>query len=334
MPPISMAGGVTLPSRVRPGQPPARKTAKGFMALPGEIRNRIYHYYFEDSYRCEIAAKGYRFDRHTTPGRSAQQMLCGIKKDSDPLPQYAISVRISRPLGSRDVNQGLRTIWPSSLCSLILVCKQVHTETIKDFYGRITFVFNAPRRIDNFLSTASALCIQNITRLQLHYIAYGEPRYANDCSWMEKHRKTWRRACEKISKKLTGLQELEIWVHNSHPAPKFNLGVDWVQPLIQFRRLTTSPKLIGNRRHYDDRRAQPVLKTVNVHVDTNTAVLLDPRNRVLTTASMELHRLFGQAISLIILGYSADEAMKEFDAAWTGKYRLWQYHLGYGRIRW
>jgi hypothetical protein len=329
-----MAAEVSLFSRVRPGKSEKPPRKKGFLALPGEIRNRVYYYYFEDSYRCEIAAKGYRFDRHTAPGRAAQEMVCGSKKNSDVLPACSNSIRISRSLGSRDVSQGLGTIWTSSLCSLILVCKQIHKETIRDFYGRITFVFNVPRRIDKLLGTVSALCIQNITKMHLHYVVYGEPMYTKDCPWLEKHRRSWRWACTSISKKLTGLQELEIWIYNSHPAPKFNLSVDWIQPLIQFRRLTTSPEMIDNAWHYNNQLAHPTLKTVNVHVDTNTAALFDPKNDVLTNVAMELHRLFGRAISLAILGHTADEAMEEFDAAWTGKYRLWQYHLGYGRIRW
>jgi hypothetical protein len=98
--------------------------------------------------------------------------------------------------------------------------------------------------------------------------------------------------------------------------------------------MTTTSKVVGNKRCYLDRLPRPSLKKVDVHVDTNTASLFDPNVGVLLTASVDLHRLFGRAISLAILGYTAEEAMAEFDAAWTGRYKMWQYHLGYGKIKW
>lgn len=326
-----MAAEISLFSRAQPGKPQPKKTL-GFLDLPGETRNRIYHYYFQDSYRCEIAAKGHDFGRKPVKQPSimagVQQKKRRKRKQHDKPPVF---IRISRSLGGRNAIQGLQTKWSTSLCPLILVCKQVHTETHKTFYNKVTFVFQAPRQINNFLGAVSKLCLRNITKMHLHYVAYGYPMQSNDCIWLEKHRRSWKMACRSASKKLVGLQELEIWIYANHPAPKLNLYIDWIKPVLQFRKMTTASKIKGTKLCVHE-LIQPALKQVNIHVNTNTVNRF--ANKILIKASTDLHRLFGRAISLAILGYTEEEAMAEFNEAWTGRYKRWQYHLGYGKINW
>lgn len=41
----------------------ARPAAKGFLGLPGEIRNQIYDYYFHQGFKCEFAEKDAKLGR-------------------------------------------------------------------------------------------------------------------------------------------------------------------------------------------------------------------------------------------------------------------------------
>ncbi len=47
-----------------------------------------------------------------------------------------------------------------------------------------------------------------------------------------------------------------------------------------------------------------------------------------------LHRLFGEAISLAILGASEEDAMAGFKEAWDGRHKEWQHHLNYSDTDW
>jgi hypothetical protein len=57
-------------------------------------------------------------------------------------------------------------------------------------------------------------------------------------------------------------------------------------------------------------------------------------NPGLVRASTELHRLYGQAVSLAIRGAKEEEAMAGFNAAWEGEYAVWRHHLQFARTGW
>jgi hypothetical protein len=124
------------------------------------------------------------------------------------------------------------------------------------------------------------------------------------------------------------LQKLEfrVFVHDS--APKFSLREIWVMPLLQFRRLT----------HFKtSAKRQSGLQVVEVHVRTRwskSPLTAFNNNHALAKACTELHRLYGQAISLAIKGAKEDEAMDEFNAAWEGEYAEWRHHLQFTRTGW
>jgi hypothetical protein len=179
----------------RPGvQAPKKK--RGFLALPGEIRNQIYSYYFESGRRCEIASKGSQF----TP-RKAQtvKLLSNVAPTNNTVPTPESKpnsvpptvVRFSNPLGKYNAVQGLQTNWAGSLSALSLVCRQVYTETVIFLYQKTTFVFDAPKRIKIFFMFASRTGIENITKLHLHYNTYGHPYSTEHLIWQKKHNRSW-----------------------------------------------------------------------------------------------------------------------------------------------
>lgn len=188
--------GTSLFSRAhRPrGSPP--KKMRGFLALPGEIRNQIYGYYFDSERRCEIASKGSKFTQRKPQTVKLSSNVIATKSTT-PAPDPEISatppvvIRFSRSLGKYNAVQGLRTNWPDSLCALNLVCKQVYAETAKLLYQSTVFVFDAPKRMTNFFKYASSIHLGSITRLHLHYSTYGNPNKTVDVVWQEKHHQSW-----------------------------------------------------------------------------------------------------------------------------------------------
>ncbi|KAF2133917.1 hypothetical protein P153DRAFT_362949 [Dothidotthia symphoricarpi CBS 119687] len=330
----------SLFSRVRPGKATSKKL-RGFMALPGEIRNRVYHYYFQSDFRCEIAASGHTFAR---PKPRTVKLSPGVtlynnqtsKYKTQPQQDAAVIIRLSRRLGKYSLVKGLQTNWITSIFSLHLVCKLVYAETLAYIYHKTTYVFAAPRRIADFLGLVSKSTLEHITKLELHYNTYGNPGHAEDCIWQDKHIESWTRACKVTSKRLTRLKKLEIWVHVNHGAPKFNFREKWLQPMLEFRRLTRQKKHCGSDEAAKDNDTprHVALEFVNVHFSTRLSGYGYFANPDLARASNALHVLFGRAISCAILGAKEHEAMLEFNDAWEGKYSEWKFHLGIAQTGW
>ncbi|XP_014555684.1 hypothetical protein COCVIDRAFT_101610 [Bipolaris victoriae FI3] len=314
------------------------KQLRGFLALPGEIRNQIYKYYFDREHHCEVAAKGSQFKQRKPQtiklclGISSQKegaLLSGSESDNSLAPSV---VRFSRSLGKYIMVHGLQTNWLSSLYALSLVCKQVHLETTKFLYCKTVFIFDAPKRMNSFFGVVSSTSLQNITKLHLHYNTYGHPQRTDHQVWQDKHTHSWSKACKTASKKLINLQQLQIWVQLHDSAPKFSLREKWIKPLLQFRRLTS-----GKTRTNDHIGNAVLLETVTIHIQTRwskepLAVFLN--NQRLARASTELHVLYGQAVSLAIKGAREEEAMAAFNAAWEGKYKHWKHHLQFAPTGW
>lgn len=309
-------------SRTRPSKS-SPKEIRGFLSLPGEVRNQIYAYYFESQFRCEIASESANFN---PPALKTVKLWAGSYSTKSPSVQYPsptksntpLTIRVSRPLGKYTIVHGIQTNWLASLFAVNLVCKQLHAETLPFIYQKTEFVFDAPKRILSFLSVVSNSKLVYITKLQLHYTTYGAPRMAADCVWQDKHKQSWLRACTAASKKLVNLQSLGIWIRVLDSPLRLNLREAWVLPLLQFRRLT---------------RDTETLKTVDIDFRTGLSgfKFANPRVR---HASEDLHRLFGQAIRLAVLGAKEGVAMKGFNDAWEGEHEMWQYHLGYGKAGW
>lgn len=148
------------------------------------------------------------------------------------------------------------------------------------------------------------------------------------------------RVCKIASKKLINLQDLTIWAQIHECAPKFTLREKWIEPLLQFRRLSRQRDMIHNTTTADS--AQSIRhhsnpQSVSVHVQTRWSknpLTAFRNNGSLARASTDLHVLYGQAISLAIMGATEEEAMAGFKAAWEGEYAQWRFHLQFARTGW
>ncbi|KAL6706876.1 hypothetical protein ACN47E_005019 [Coniothyrium glycines] len=311
---------------------------RGFLGLPGELRNMIYEFYFRANLRCEIVAQSHTFEEpprrifklSSNVLRSQMKVSINGEESSEPW----TCVRLSRLLGQYNVVKGLQTSWPTSLVALHLVCRLLLNEVLIFMYRETQFCFNAPKRINNFLGVISTSNLQNITKLQLHYSTYGQPSAHCDKVWQQKNHKSWLVSFRSAAKNLVNLKELEIWVCVNDVAPKLSLREEWVQPLLQFRRLTRHKSLLAIERSSSSQKG---LQLVKVHVRTHAVDLIersDGQGGSLPRAGRELEAIFGQSIGLAILGTKEGEAMAAFNEAWEGRHRSWQHHLGFAGTGW
>ncbi|RMZ74179.1 hypothetical protein GMOD_00005042 [Pyrenophora seminiperda CCB06] len=170
------------------------KKRSGFLALPGEVRNQIYSYYFESDHHCEVVAKGHQLRQQKKP--RTVKLSSALTTPSPLLPAPSTPdtipvIRFSRCLGKYNVIQGLQTNWRRSLYALSLVCQQVYAETATFLYRKTVFIFNAPKRMANFFHVVHSTRLDYITKLRLHYDTYGPPKSTHDIIWQDKHGRSW-----------------------------------------------------------------------------------------------------------------------------------------------
>ncbi|KAL1642866.1 hypothetical protein SLS61_009496 [Didymella pomorum] len=265
----------------------AKSTNSSFLDMPGEIRNQIYQYYFQDHYRCELVGEGCDFDAY------APKALKQLSNTSQPMPK-----------------------------------------TLPLLYNQITFIFEAPRRVENFLRRMPQAIHNSVTKLHLYYTTYGSPAAASDVTWQEKHIESWARACKAAAKSLTCLRELNVDVWINEDAPKFNLRQKWLQPLLQFRRLTCDTQKDESPVGTSLVKRPKTLTAVQVRLKTRLWAHDFNYNPPVAKACKDLHRLYGIGISKAMLGAKEDEAMDLFKKGWEGKHKKWRHHLGFASTGW
>ena len=169
--------------------------------------------------------------------------------------------------------------------------------------------------MNKFLKCVPKKNLESIIKLELHYTTYGSPQWTWSDIWRDKHVKAWNTTCDAMSKHLTNLQKLFVLIKNSRKV-HWSLEQDALEPLFQFRRLSTNckPQTATLTR-------PPPLRNVEVYFKTYLCPL---GGLELQSTSRELHKLFGEAIAQVILGKSKEEAMVEVKEAWAGYSRYHQ----------
>jgi hypothetical protein len=317
-----------------------KKAALSFLDLPGEIRNKVYQFYFLNTYRCELVGEGCDFTVHAP---KTLKLHSNTSQTYEPH-RHFWSTNPTRPVQAtirfprlRRPGPGLNhkdKTWLNPHGALILCSKKVCAEALPLLYHQITFVFEAPRRIIQFLGRIPRQSHCNVTKLHIYYTTYGSPAAADDFTWQNKHIESWARACKATAKSLTCLRELDIDVWINEDAPKFNLRRKWLQPLLQFRRLTCDIQDWRSPDGVSLAQKPRTLTTVRVRVKTRLWAYDFNHNPPVAKACKDLHRLYGLGIRKAILGAKEEEAMRLFNKEWEGKHKRWQHHLGFARTGW
>lgn len=195
-----------LYSRTKPSSS-IPKRLRGFLSLSGELRNQIYQYYFDVGFRCELVAQSEKLQGQSKPN-TVKLWAGAFHQTTKPLrytckpqeePSLPITLRVPRSLGKYNQVEALKTKWPTSLSALPLTCRQIYRETLVLLYRATVFVSASPSRLTEFLSTAKP---EFVTKLELHYETYGDPKLDQARKWQEKHHNAWERACTAASKRL------------------------------------------------------------------------------------------------------------------------------------
>lgn len=245
----AMGPANSLFSRACPGpkvnipQPEPNKP-KNFFSLPGELRNQIYEYYFQDTfYRCDLSTQDSVLS--PLPNRKVQ-IVRNIPAASSKSSRRKRKQQLRTPVKLITIYFASRTIpedqppiehWLTTNVALVLCNKQMHAETLQLLYRHMTFFITSPSRMASFLAKTPAPNRAFVTCLHLSYTTYGSPAARRDVVWQQRHLKAWTRACSAAVTELPGLRKLHIQVYLSEAAPKFNLTRDWLQPLWEFKRI-------------------------------------------------------------------------------------------------
>lgn len=209
------------------------------------------------------------------------------------------------------------------MTGLIFVCKQVYAETIGSFYKSTIFSFDSPNRVFSFLKVPSACNLANVTKIQLHYQTYGDPKKSEHLEWKQKHLRSWNRTCKAAAKRLVNLQSIDIWVRMTESVIRLDIHAPCLKPVFYFRKFRDPTKTL----------AKALIKA-NVRVDTIWSRPDAFINQHLSFASVHLHHLFGQAVGRLILGATEATAMADFNDAWENKYAQWRHHLDFAKTGW
>lgn len=321
-----------------------------FLELPGELRNRIYYFYFCAGNELALAAPTTQL--HPKPVKTIK--LCvtstlgrvyrthdegnslGDNKSKD---KYQTRPLIqSRIMGRYLRVHGASTNWATSLNAVSLVNKQMYAETLPLLYAATHFISASPKRVLNFLTYITPNAAAWIRTLELTYTTYGNPPPLHLAHLRRKHIDSWTAMCRLTGKLLLGLEDLRVWIHVTAAPLHMDLRQDWVAPLLQFRRLTVgkspspsvspcpSPKLI---KVVTTGEAPHKTRLINIDVKLSSTYTQPFRwaHPAPEVACFELHRLFGEAITKAILGLNEKDAMEEWEEAWNETYADWRHFL-------
>lgn len=196
-----------------------------FFDLPGEIRNKVYRYVFDNRRVLVRKAHGYKKPKADTDVVSQAQSsskpsrpYCGL---------YGTSI-IGKKRLNRDDDRAHIDI------DILFTCRKAYREGICYLYASITFSFISFKPIRRFLNHCRPEALGAIVNLQVYHVIYGEPALTADREWKIRCDKRWMDVCLHMSHKLTGLRQLFIDLRICDWPTQLNLKAAWAQPILDF----------------------------------------------------------------------------------------------------
>ncbi|KAJ9668741.1 hypothetical protein H2201_000985 [Coniosporium apollinis] len=294
-----------------------------FLEVAGEIRNQIYGYLFDSTTIIEMmpASAAYRILAVHAPARKNPNLYTQAKgtaaKPKPPRRRNAMDKTQKSPariccstvLGKHDRINIASTNWKTSVpgAALCLTSKQFYAECTAFLYASASFFFQSPNRVANFLTKTPQVYLDNVTRLQLEHVTYGEPIDPDNIVWKTKHDAKWAAVCAQAAAALPHLQELSIVLDVREVPLRFWPREAWIKPLLSFTTLLSHTR--PNPKSGDP---EPHLQHVSVKI---RSVYLKPdvfEDKKLTQACHALHWEFGKVVQRKILGWDDESAMLEY----------------------
>ncbi len=272
------------------------------LQLPGEVRNLIYDYVFEDPVVVQFVPSanddGFALGKKLGLSREAyyHQTLCKEAAQTSSTMPRIFRFRMSHSRVNHQVK------WATSLHALILTCRQIYAEAAPLLYARMTFFFQSARAIVRYLAQLRTPQLAALQKIHIDYRTYGNPQSpgTHEC-WMRKYEALWRKACELLATKPSGLRQLWITVEVHQFPLRFRLAETWVAPLLEFAKAP-----------------QPV-DDVKVDIMTPSTAFCDGTASIAaetTLSNLVLYRvtvLFSEVLRRRIVGWDEDSALEALD---------------------
>lgn len=240
--PAPVARSQTIVVRL-PTQPPLRTPLKinavKFLALPGELRNKIYSYAFTpEFYQIGWAGKGQKRDP-AVKTKKRSLTYCLPKRPGCKMPQLAPDacrrrrlLDLPRRLQSNEMIPEYR-LSPGP-AALLLTCKTVNEEASPWFYGNSTFTFECQGVFQDFMETIGKSSKEAIRSLHLKHYTAGNAFYRCNQEYKTKFDRKWENLCWGASDELTSLEELGIDLTINEVPLRFHPDERWRLTLTAF----------------------------------------------------------------------------------------------------
>lgn len=204
-----------------------------FLRLPGEIRNQIYAYAFEDpqDFHMKSLAKNKGLTHYQA--LKPRKGKLGVTLDGAATEKRRRRFDLARRLHSKEPPSEYVTA--TGPAALLQVNRLFHKETWHMFYARNTFIFTSHKVLQRFLSALNPHYKGAIRRLKLQYQTYGEPYCTVNQQWKDDEDSRWLQACTRAAQEMWGIEELHIKLRINDGPLRLNLEARWVQPLLAFR---------------------------------------------------------------------------------------------------
>ncbi|KAF2435127.1 hypothetical protein EJ08DRAFT_693018 [Tothia fuscella] len=298
-----------------------KKKQLGFLGLPGELRNQIYRYHYEIVPLVELLKKD--APHIIGPAHSSDVV--------DKQPGYLSTtpkIRCGKFLGKFNRVEGMSTNWSESISGLHITNKQIYRECISFLYRSIAIFAQSSKYLNNFLTVVPTAKLKAITRLQLDHQTYGPPRHEEYNVFQKKYEISWDKSCKLAVHNLPNLRRLQININILDVPFRFLFTETWVQPFLHFAQLKHLEH-VSVALYSWERMSTKMLLTDPINWQYY------PPGYVQTLAQqheavVDIHALFGKAISMKILGYCDDCALEAYRKAALGKYRHWSHPSGMG----
>ncbi|PGG96463.1 hypothetical protein AJ80_09825 [Polytolypa hystricis UAMH7299] len=206
------AGGASV-------QPVVKKRGNvSFLTLPPEIRNKIYDLIFKPN-RVKIL-------------RYPVRLICGAKKKTRKL-GHRFLVTGGTSLGFDDENYWCYGGKGDLNFNLLLVCRQLHFETVIYLYSMTEFVISTPKAARRFLKVVPLSSQRAINSLGIGYSTHGEPNLTEFRKYKVRADNNWARLCEQMAENFSLEQLCVRMCIRDWPIP-FDLTDDWAKGPLCF----------------------------------------------------------------------------------------------------
>lgn len=221
----------------------------GFFDLPGEIRNKIYDYVFDNRRVFIRKAHGQKIAK--TEESVANKNGPSLQPRSDSA--KGKDIRTCKPycgLYSDSIINGRRVRHDDKRAhiniDILFTCRKAYQESMCLFYANTTFYFSSFKPIRRFLNHCRSEALAAIKNLEFYHVIYGEPALTVDREWKLRSDDRWMEICTSMSQKLTGLRRLRIDLRICDWPTQLNLEAAWAQPILELgeRRFTEVKALL------------------------------------------------------------------------------------------